>query len=128
MLNEISKMTSINNQSRIKYYKIILQIYVRDAGPADSYHDDSEWKGKAADHTIQIPGRLLDMVAIKIWWRNFKDRAKNCLLDTNGCTVIYEALRAGGAANYVDIPHNPLGTPASLKTYALKLKRSMEGP
>jgi hypothetical protein len=71
MLNEISKMTSINNQSRIKYYKIILQISVRDAGPADSYRDDSEWKGKAADHTIQIPGRLLDMVAIKIWWRNF---------------------------------------------------------
>jgi hypothetical protein len=57
------------------------------------------------------------MVAIKIWWRNFKDRAKNCLLDTNGCTVIYEALRAGGAANYVDIPHNPLGTPASLKNH-----------
>jgi hypothetical protein len=47
-----------------------LQIYVRDAGPADSYHDDSEWKGKAADHTIQIPGRLLDMVAIKIWTDN----------------------------------------------------------
>ena len=119
-------MTSINNQSRIKYYKIILQISVREAGPPASYDEDSDWKGKAADHTCPIP--ILDTVSIKVWWGNFKVRAKNHLLDTNGCTVIYEALRAGGAASYVDIPQNPLGTPASLKRYALQLKHFMEGP
>ena len=101
-----------------------LMISVAVAGPADSYGDDRAWKGRDPDHAILIVGRKLDTTAIKLWWEHFKVTDINDSLHTNGFTVIYEALRVGKAADYVDIPQNP----ASLKSYVLELKHRIEGP
>jgi len=125
MLNEISKMTSIKKQSRIKYYKIILQTSV-EAETASSYDQDTEWEGQAADCMIPIKKGKLDIATIKAWWMQFKDKSNYHLLGNNCCSVIYEALKRGGATKYASFPWNPISTPANLKDYALELKQATQ--
>ena len=105
-----------------------LMISGTDAGPADSYGDDRAWKGRDPDHTIVIVGGVLDTNVITLWWEDFKVRAINDPLHTNGLTVIYEALSKGGAGHYVNIPQIRIDTPASLNSYVLQLKHRIEGP
>jgi hypothetical protein len=122
MLNEISKMTSIKKQSRIEYYKIILQTAV-EAGTASSYNQDTEWEGRVADCIIPIKQGKLE---IKTWWMKFKEEKNYHLLVNNCCTVIIEALTKGGATKYEPIFYNFGFTPPTLKLYALKLKKSTQ--
>jgi hypothetical protein len=122
MLNEISKMTSIKKQSRIEYYKIILETAV-EAGTASSYNQDTEWEGRVADCIIPIKQGKLEIAAIKTWWMQFKDQTNYHLLVNNCCTVIFEALTKGGATKYYSILCNIVSTPTTLKLYALKLQQ-----
>ena len=115
-------MTSIKKQSRIEYYKIILQKWV-EAGTASSYNEDTGWEDKAADCIIAIKKGKLEIAAIKAWRMQFKDKTKYHLVDNNCCTVIFKALNSGGATQYCPILWDLIATPASLKQYALKLQQ-----
>ena len=122
MLNEISKMTSIKKQSRIEYYKIILQAGV-EGRTASSYDEDTEWEGSVADDIIPIRPGKLEIAAIKTWWMKYKEEKIYHLLIKNCCTVIMEALIIGGATQYYPIPYNFGYTPPTVKQYALKLQQ-----
>jgi hypothetical protein len=39
-------------------------------------------------------------------------------------SVVYEALKKGGATKYASFPMNPISTPANLKEYGENLKKS----
>jgi len=73
---------------------------------------------------IPITRGKLDITAIKAWWMQFRNRSNYHLLGNNCCTVIYEALKRGGATRYASIPWHLISTPANLKDYALKLKQA----
>ena len=118
-------MTSIKKQSRIKYDKIILQTSV-EAETASSYNQDTEWEGQAANRMIPIKKGKLDIATIKAWWMQFRDKSNYHLLGNNCCSVIYEALKRGGATKYASFPWNPISTPANLMDYALKLKEATQ--
>ena len=95
-----------------------------EAETASSYNEDVEWEGKAADCVIEIPAGKLDIKAIKAWWDQFKDKSNYHILGNNCCSVVYEALKKGGATKYASFPMNPISTPANLKEYGENLKKS----
>ena len=94
-----------------------------EAGTTSSYNEDTEWEGKAADCIIPIKQGKLEIAAIKTWWMQFKDKTKYHLVDNNCCTVIFKALKSGGARQYYPTPWDLVATPASLKEYALELQK-----
>ena len=118
-------MTSIKKQSRIKYDKIILQKSV-EAETASSYNQDTEWEGKTADRIISINRGTLDLATIKAWWMQFRNKRNYHLLLNNCCSVIYGALKRGGATKYASFPWSLISTPANLRDYALKLKEATQ--
>ena len=97
-----------------------------EAETASSYNQDTEWEGQAADRMIPIKKGKLDIATIKAWWMQFRDKSNYHLLGNNCCSVIYEALKRGGATKYASFPWNPISTPANLKDYALKLKEATQ--
>lgn len=97
-----------------------------EAETASSYNEDTEWEGQAADCMIQIKRGILNIAAIKAWWMQFRNRSNYHLLGNNCCSVVYEALKLGGATRYASFPWNPISTPANLKDYALKLKQATQ--
>ena len=97
-----------------------------EAETASSYNQDTEWEGKTADRIIPIKKGKLDIATIKAWWMQFRDKRNYHLLGNNCCSVIYEALKRGGATKYASFPWNPISTPANLRDYALKLKEATQ--
>jgi hypothetical protein len=57
---------------------------------------------------IPIKKGKLDIATIKAWWMQFRDKSNYHLLGNNCCTVIYEALKRGGATKYASFPWNPV--------------------
>ena len=89
-----------------------------------SYDEDAELEGCGADCMVPITRGKLDIAAIKAWWMQFKDKSNYHLLGNNCCTVIYEALKIGGATKYASFPWSLISTPANLKDYARKLEKA----
>ena len=121
MLNAIRKMTSIKKQSRIEYYKIILQNPV-EAETVSSYVEDVRLENKVADFIINIDKGKLNIADINDWWQQFRDNTMYHLLNCNCCTVIFQALKKGGSETFMPLELPEIATPDSLKEYAFALR------
>lgn len=93
-----------------------------DASTSPSYSEDKEAEGHDADSRITI--ERLDEAAIRRWWAQFSDVSKYHILGNNCCTVVFKALKEGGAENFVKFPVQMVATPAGLNSYATKLQQA----
>ena len=86
-----------------------------------------DFKGHEPDIIFHLPNTALDETAIKEWWGRFKSTHRFNALNCNCSTVVYKALRAGGALKYAKKPGNLIWHPGAVANLARKVKNGCRG-